>query len=167
MNSTLTNEQQVFMVFYAIFWGYISNVQSKWKSFAWGPALSEEGKHARHRLFPAIILLNVLPFCYFGFTICILNNTNRCLINYDSYPIFSLLLRGVIPAFGIFSFYRFWVGIIASKPEYFYSEAKLLPSKWKRQEPSLEKMKIVSDWGCKEIIIGFIYLVIALFFLLV
>ena len=49
--------QQVFMLFYAIFWGAIANVQPRWKPFQWH--LFFAVPQARRRAIAALVLLNV------------------------------------------------------------------------------------------------------------
>src|SRR3970040_2162923 len=57
--------QQVFMLFYAIFWGAIANVQPRWKPFQWH--LFFAVPQARRRAIAAFGLLNVLPLIFFAY----------------------------------------------------------------------------------------------------
>src|SRR5260370_14776177 len=62
--------QTVFMLFFAISWGAVANVQPRWHAFQW--PLFFRVRQARHRCLVAFALLNLLPMIYFGYTLGIL-----------------------------------------------------------------------------------------------
>jgi hypothetical protein len=94
----------MFVIFYAIFWGTIGNVQGPWKMFQW-PLLHLP--HVLARLVLSMPLLNVCPIVFFAVAFFLLRNTPT---DAPSQWTFLATLRqtvaGVIPAFAIFGFYR-------------------------------------------------------------
>jgi len=67
----LKTHQEVFMVFFAIFWGLIANVQPRWKAFQW-PLMFKLGVVTR-RVLLAFFVMDILPVVYFGLTLWIID----------------------------------------------------------------------------------------------
>ena len=89
----MTTTQSIFVVFFAIFWGAVFNVQGRWKMFQ--PILSFQ--HIRHRFLFSLLILNVAPVLFFVWTFFRLkNNPGETLLQ---------LSAGVLSAFAIFAFY--------------------------------------------------------------
>lgn len=115
---TLNPSQTVFMLFFAIFWGALANVQPRWKAFQF-PLWRSVRPQVWKRCALAILLLNLLPLGYFLFMMWILRNVSAgttC----------RHLLLGIVPAFGVFGLYRFWLASIECSPKTFY-KAKRVP----------------------------------------
>ena len=159
--------QQVFLLFYAIFWGAVASVQPRWKAFQW--PLVFKVSYARHRVVLSLIVMNILPLIFFGYVLNTLSGVSSHLY-YIS--ITSLIVRGVIPAFAILGFYRLWLGIVELFPNYYYAEdtSKINEEKYHHIEPtyriSLDNRQqpfvdLGSDTGCCNILFAVIYLVIA------
>ena len=108
--------QQTFTVFFAIFWGAIFNVLPKWKPFPF-PVLVDVSQ-AKYRLVLSIVLLNIAPISFFGWTIYILSFIQ--ITDWNATTIATLLASAVIPAFSNFGFYRVWVWFVEWKPSWFY-----------------------------------------------
>lgn len=99
--------QQVFVVFYAIFWGAQSGVQGRWKMFNW-PLLCQRRLTPTHcRCALSLMLLNVGQVGMFLAYLRWLNGDESA-------------LRGVLLAFGVFCWYRFWLAAVERWPERFY-----------------------------------------------
>lgn len=113
---TLTAEQQVFMLFFAIFWGAVANVQPRWKAFQW--PLFFRHRPAKCRVCLSLAVLNVLPLLLFGYVLWVLG---ECHGSDMGWPILHLVGHGVIPAFALFGCYRLWLAIVEAYPETFYS----------------------------------------------
>jgi len=113
----LNIEQQVFMVFFAIIWGNVANVQPRWKAFQW-PLFISFSK-ARHRVVLSFLCLNLLPILFFGYVFW----ANSCYKYNNSLNTISVIIHSVIPAFSVFGFYRLWLGIIEHSPNYFYAKS--------------------------------------------
>jgi hypothetical protein len=109
----------VFMVFFAIFWGTVASVQGRWKAFQL-PLASIPRIGRRVRL--SMLLLNLLPLIFFGYVLLILSDkTPSCRTWLAS---LQFVIIGVLPAFAVFGFYRLWLGIIERSPDKYYFKAE-------------------------------------------
>ena len=136
MNTT----QQIFLVFFAIFWGTVANAWPKRKPFQW--PLIKYGPACR-RLILSMILLNIVPVLYFAWMLSVLGA-------HDHGVIIALL-----PSFSVFGFYRIWLGLTQSAAGWFYYPEAKIPSQIKNIEPSLESWPR-SAWGL-NVLFGAIY----------
>ncbi len=130
METNLTNYQIVFMAFYAIFWGATFNVQGRWKAFQY-PLIH----HWRIslRVILSITFLNILPILYFY---VILKETSLDINAIHNFQLIkSCVFLGIVPAFGIFGFYRIWLGIVEIVPDCFYFHSGNLPVQIKHVDP--------------------------------
>lgn len=112
--------QEVFVLFYAIFWGIISNAQVRWKAHHW-PFLHVP--QARDRLLLSIVVLNILPVTFFALALWSL----AALAIPQSPPsawtlrtCIGIVFFGVLPAYAFFGFYRLWLGLMETNPDRFY-----------------------------------------------
>jgi hypothetical protein len=117
------------MVFYAIFWGGIFNALTKWKAFQL-PLIKKLPEVSR-RVCLSFIILNIMPILYFAIILFILS-----FIQFDV-TIISIIIIGIIPAFGIFGFYRLWFGIIELFPSKYYCHKGSLPNQYLFIEPTI------------------------------
>lgn len=99
--------QQIFAIFFAIFWGTSSNAWPKWKPFHW--PLFPHSRQVRYRTGLSVLVLNVLPLFYFVWAYSWLGS-KEC----------KFVGLAVVPAFAVFGFYRLWIGLVECKPESFY-----------------------------------------------
>lgn len=129
-----TAEQQVFMLFFAIIWGAVANVQPRWKAFQW-PLIRRHGP-ARNRLLLSLLVLNAIPLLLFGYVVWVLGAHHGPDMGH---PIFHLVGHGVVPAFALFGCYRLWLAIVEACPSTFYS-SKVgnggVPEKYQHSEPT-------------------------------
>lgn len=83
-----------------------------------------------------------------------------------------MVLSGIIPAFGIFGFYRIWIGIIEIFCRFFYIPIFRIPYEYEpyqgtvhKPEPGLEELGIEpsnkKSWW-KNIILGFAYVMLGI-----
>lgn len=120
--------QDVFIVFFAIFWGLIANVQPRWKAFQW--PLVFRLKVVFKRVLLAFFVMNILPVVYFGLTLWVINN-------HPVAGLIGLVFQGVLPAFGMFGLYRLWLAIVEFKPSWFYMrESNDIPEPYRHVEPT-------------------------------
>lgn len=134
--------QGVFMLFFAIFWGAIANVQPRWKQFQW-PLVWRGLKFVNHRVLLSVVLLNIVPMLFFGY---VMHQLSFCPVEKktDATPSIgaaaAIVLCGVLPAFAVFGFYRMWLGIVELCPKCFYSpwpaNEQALPQKHWHVEPT-------------------------------
>jgi hypothetical protein len=126
--------QTVFMLFYAIFWGSVANVQPRWKAFQW--PLFFKLPQVRCRAMAALFFLNVLPLCFFAYGMWALHG--RGPTKYA--PLGGSLhyvIRGVVPAFAVFGLYRFWLAVVELHPDCFYASDRCkLDKKYWYVEPT-------------------------------
>jgi hypothetical protein len=125
-------EQNIFVVFYAIVWGLVANVQPKWKAFQL-PLLNL--KHVRYRVLLAFVTFNILPLIFFGYIIWALRVED--LQAYKT-SIILIVIHGIVPAFAIFGFYRLWLGIIELWPDSFYVSTENRDSKLEEKKRYVE-----------------------------
>jgi hypothetical protein len=99
---SITASQSIFVVFFAIFWGAIFNVQSRWRMFQ--PIL--RFRHIRNRLLLSVLVANVAPIVFFVWAFYCLKggSTGVPPSQWGISTTFRVLLSGVLPAFAIFGF---------------------------------------------------------------
>jgi hypothetical protein len=170
----MNDAQTIFAVFYAIFWGAVFSVSSRWKPFNFGLIFDKEVQHVTKRILLAKLILNILPILYFVIIFYVLELKGKlcelqrkCLVD-----ITAIVLSGIIPAFAIFGFYRLWIGIIERRPKSFYDYSCNLPTRYTpcccaktKPEPGLEELGIIpSNYYAyrKNIIVGIAYVLVAI-----
>ena len=142
MNTT----QQIFVVFFAIFWGTAANAQPGWKAFQW-PLLKYRRQLplVRNRLRKSMLLLNVVPIVHFAIAIWMMH-----LQWVTQLPLVPAALVGMLTAFAGFGFYRVWLGFIErNRKEYYYTTRDQFPEDLRRAlrrvEPTVDRL-----WGCSD-----------------
>jgi len=148
----MTLSQQIFLVFYAIFWGYVTNAQPKWKAFHW-PLLFRCAP-ASWRLLLSFFFLSVLPITFFTWALLRLTNTGSALGVKET-------LLGVVPAAAIFGFYRLWLGIAELGRNAFYrQDTSTCPTIPAEIEPTVKSLHIdpaIGGWW--NVLYGLLYVV--------
>jgi hypothetical protein len=154
MENLMNTSQQIFVVFFAIFWGTSSNAWPRWKPFQW--TLVPFSCRIFLRVAVSFAMLNVIPVLYF---ICILRKLGGS-IDVDALSSFpgtcGVVLPAVVPAFAVFGFYRIWISAIEFCPAWFYyrNDAELdhafqgrdiAPRAEARVDPTIESLN-VKDW---------------------
>jgi len=136
MNNFLSSEDQIFLVFYAIFWGFVTEAQHPWKPFQL-PLFCRQ-KWATRRAILSVMVLNVLPLTYFGYVIRALkDHPEPSWATHSTLQIlWHLVAHGVVPAFAIFGFYRFWLSIVEGNPDWFYASDANQVGKYQHAEPT-------------------------------
>jgi hypothetical protein len=110
--------QQIFTLFFAITWGTAANSQPRWKAFAWG-AFFDSGP-ARWRILLSVVVLNVLPLCYFALVLWCLGHGGWTGVVQWNFKADFIILLSTIPALAPFGFYRIWTGLVARSNMRFY-----------------------------------------------
>ncbi len=132
----LAENKTVFMLFYAIAWGIVANVQGRWKAFHW-PAIHRVPK-ARNRVLLSFLILNVLPFFFFGYALFALTKSGQTTSQRPLVAISELVIQSMLPALANFGFYRVWLGLIEWRPKVFYqTNAAHLPEEFRHVEPTI------------------------------
>ena len=142
--------QSIFVVFFAIFWGAVFNVQGRWKMFQ--PILSFP--HIRHRFIFSFLLLNVVPILFFAWTFFRLKDTPG--------ETWLQISAGVLPAFAIFAFYRLWMGVVGLTPTYFYQSKKKQDADLKNIDPTVEELHLGHRFNGWNFMFSALYLVVAI-----
>ncbi len=117
----MNTNQTVFLVFFAIAWGAVANVQGKWKAFHW-PFVNE--KPARSRVLLSMIYLNILPLAYAVFALWCLSGPDPDSVKWTPRAALDVLLFGFFPAFAAFAFHRLWLARIEANPGRYYYPKK-------------------------------------------
>jgi len=171
---TLETHQNVFIVFFAIFWGAVANVQPRWKAFQWPLMFKPELRVVLRRVLLAFLVMNVLPVVYFGLTLWIIDGRGPSDSDSLARSAAKLVMQGVLPAFGMFALYRIWLGIVELWPDCFYKhEVKDIPERYRHVEPTYRQrwnetkesnMPVVDlgeDAGSGNLLAALFYLILA------
>jgi hypothetical protein len=119
MDLSLGFGQQIFLIFFAVFWGGIASVYGRYKPFGW---LS--GGRNLLRILVAIFLLDIFPILSFVFVLWILGR-NPWKISVWDFENGTKIILVVLTAFGIFGPYRIWIGLVQQWPRSFYTEERI------------------------------------------
>jgi len=103
------------MVFYAIFWGFITEGQHRWKAFQL--PLFCRLRWPRNRIILSMLIFNLLPLVFFGYIMWALHAHNDFSWDHPFFASCHLVGHGVIPAFAIFGFYRLWLSVVEFRPK--------------------------------------------------
>ena len=145
----LNNTQQIFTIFFAIFWSVMANAQPKWKAFHYTFFLRIS--QVTYRMLVSFLILNILPILYFSWSLNRLSAASQNTINQS-------VLHGVIPAFAIFGFYRIWICLIEFFPRFFYREKDNGEYPKAEIEPTLESLNIpLNSTHLKNALMNFIF----------
>lgn len=125
-------EQQVFMVFFAIIWGAVANVQPRWKAFQW--PLFRRHCPATKRVLLSVVVLNILPLLLFAYVFWALKHDSAA--TWSNCSVAHLVVHGILPAFPLFGCYRLWLAIVEAYPDAFYSSKGAVPQKYEHIEPT-------------------------------
>ena len=155
----MTTTQSIFVVFFAIFWGAVFNVQGRWRMFQ--PLVRYP--HIRRRLALSILLGNVVPILFFAWIFFRLRDTpGTSPADWSFLETLGQIFAGVLPAFGIFGFYRLWMAIVEFSPGAFYeSQAKKTPA-LKDIDPTIEELHVDHQFeGWHNLIFAVLYFIVA------
>ena len=131
----MNESQQVFMLFFAIFWGTAANALPRWKAFPWGRYC--HCNLDKNRALLSFVLLNAAPILYFIFVLWLLQGKPR---NGPEWGLNDMLAvsAGILPAFAAFGLYRVWTSIVQWKSASFYgSPENRKTNEWKESYPGL------------------------------
>jgi len=108
--------QNMFLIFFAIFWGTMVAALHRWKPFQL--PLFLRFYPATMRVLWSIVIFNIIPLVYVAVILEILSKSGAD----TSLSGFQLVLRGVVPAFAAFGFYRLWLGVVEIFPDLFLAK---------------------------------------------
>jgi len=113
----LSVAQNVFTLFYAIFWGFVSEVSPRWKAFNWPVALKL--KRTCRRTILSMLFFVTAPIAIF---FCFFN-----LFRWETRDYFLSVVPALVAAHAPFGLYRLWIGVMESaKHSFYYSALELL-----------------------------------------
>ena len=159
--------QQIFTVFFAIFWGATASVQGRWKMFNY-PLYRLIRPQVRNRLLLSHVLLNICPLVFFAWTMAVLKQYNCT--EWTALGIIRIVIRSVLPASAVFGFYRLWVGIIEIHPQSYYRKGDNFSVNGTRisstVEPTIKSLELHEELAkrscCINITVALIYIVFGL-----
>lgn len=155
----MTTSQQIFVVFFAIFWGTSANAWPKWKPFHW--TFFFYSKRVARRVVWSLAMLNIVPALFFGYT----------LVQLGRHPAQTAvggleIVAGVVPAFAVFGIYRIWMAVIERWPAGFYyrdhSEQEKEKPDLKKVEPTFTELYLNPKRWWVNLLFGAIYVVVAI-----
>lgn len=137
----MTPAQQIFTVFFAIFWGALASGQGRYKPFGFNasneddPDCNDDFCPDVRRILLSFGLLNLFPIIYFVFMVLWLGSPrwSAKILTCNSQT-FLTAFFAVLLAFGVFGFYRFWISTIEFCSRTFYSEREL--EKRRKKQPA-------------------------------
>jgi hypothetical protein len=129
----MNNIQNIFLVFFAIFWGTMVAALPRWKPFQL--PLFMRFRPATWRVVWSMLVFNVIPLGYVALMLNILGESGGN-PNEPLSPI-QLVLLGVVPAFAAFGFYRFWLGVVEIVPNLFLAKKEEEVKKYKPDNDSI------------------------------
>ena len=136
------SSQQIFMLFFAIFWGTSANAWPNRKPFNW-PLITYRPVLARLAL--SFVLLNITPIAYFAWMF-------RILAAHDVGVVLA-----VLPAFSIFGIYRVWLAV--SQSNMFYYRLNQRPAELTAEmEP--EVTPLVAKFRLRNLVVGMAYVAV-------
>jgi hypothetical protein len=135
--------QQIFVLFFAIFWGTSSNAWPTRKPFNW-PLCTYPPVF--FRLLLSVALLNLVPIAYFAWMYHILSRTDVGVV------------LAILPAFSIFGFYRIWLAAAESGPFYYPSKDARPGELTDDMEPV--RLPLASKWNLRNLLFGATYVVV-------
>lgn len=168
----MSDNTTVFMLFFAIAWGIVANVQGRWKAFHW--TLFHKFPKTRNRAILSFIVLNILPFIFFGYVLWVLNHRGQTSSLNPLYSITELVLQSMLPALANFGFYRIWLGIIEFNPNWFYeTDITKIDIPYQHLEPTAQfnvqrhntntpVVYLGSNTAIPNLIWGFIYILVGI-----
>jgi hypothetical protein len=153
----MNTSQQIFLVFFAIFWGTSANVWPRWKPFHW-TLFRRKYPHVRHRIYLSFLLLNIAPLTFFVGVLMALHGGDAPPAATAEYA--RDLLVGAVPALGHFGFYRIWLGLVERRPSWFYlSTRELRRLGIAGIEPASEALHISTRWWLSNTLWGAAYVI--------
>ena len=152
--------QNLFVVFFAIFWGTSSNAWPRWKPFHW--TYFFEHVEIRCRVLLSVLLLNVCPILFFAAVLAWLGSGGPSTGPLEIGAWAREVFRGISPAFAVFGFYRLWFGIIESHPSVFYMTKDRLPADLHDVEPTFESIKTIHRGWYMNVLFGAVYVTLPL-----
>lgn len=157
----MTTTQSIFVLFFAIFWGAVFNVQGRWRMFQ--PLVRYP--HVLRRLTLSIFLGNVVPIIFFAWIFFRLRDApGTSPVNWSFLETLSQIVAGVLPAFGIFAFYRLWMAMVEFFPRAFYESEATQHSELKCIDPTIEELHVDHTFkGWHNLVFAALYFVIASF----
>ena len=150
----LMNEvQQVYVLFFAIFWGAMASAQPRWKAFHW---CYIHVLHVRHRLMLSMMILNLFPILFFAGALWILRCPVQDASSWTVGTVARVVFLGVLPAFSTFGFYRLWFGLVELWPDSFYQ--KNAEGQYVTEDDSKAVVYVTPSAGPKNVIFGIAYI---------
>ena len=169
MDLTMNAAQQIFVVFFAIFWGTSANAWPKWKPFHW--TLVPFSGRVRLRLALSFIVLNLIPVLYFIWILRQLGGS----IPPNSFSTFwsasKIVVPAIVPAFATFGLYRLWIALVEFCPGRFYYKddaemandikRNVVHGEETRLDPTIESLNL-KDWTWwPNLLFALLYLLVA------
>ena len=161
---SLNIPQQIFVLFYAIFWGTVASTLPRWKAFAFPYVFhnqTEVKQTSQQRVVLSILMLNLVPILFF---VCMLKVLTGPAWEVRAWG-WSATLRitaGLVAAFAIFAFYRFWLWAVLSRREAYYWPLDADAALFKQLYPGLSANDLDPRWARGNLLFALFYLVIVL-----
>lgn len=142
----MTVPQEIFVVFFAIFWGIQGNAQPRWKAFDWGNLWDAT---TRRRAFLSFLLLNIAPIIYFLIVFWLLGHHLWQIKTWGTWDVL-LILPAIVAALGVFGFYKLWMGTVQVCSERFYGDQ----SHRQKFNICLNEKDLDKKSGCGNVVAG-------------
>jgi hypothetical protein len=156
----MNGPQQIFLVFYAIFWGTAANAQPRWRAFAWGQVFGDS--FTWKRILLSFFLLNLIPVVFFVYLLWLLSGTFWTGDPSVNWIGTARILGAVAPGFATFGFYRIWMAVVQWLPTVFYGPKERWESnEWKDNHPGLcPSRDFIKAQASPDLFFGIVYVVV-------
>ena len=149
--ANINTSQTIFTLFYAIIWGTLANVWSRWGAFSW-PLMWDPQQKVVQRGVLSLIIINIVPILFFAYMFLSLANYA---LGTSIYVAFLKLTVIILQPFALFGFYWIWVGIIQTFPSRFYPHKP-----WRSYYPKLTDHDFKRRNAPFNILMGCIYILL-------
>jgi hypothetical protein len=157
----MTTTQQIFVIFFAIFWGTTANAWPHWKPFHW--TFLFYSWRVCGRVLWSMLVLNVAPVFVFGWALMKLGRDGaQTVLGWNE------ILSGIVPAFAVFGIYRIWIAGIELYPSAFYydddAEQEKDHPELKGSDPTIKGLKLSGKRWFINLLFGSVYVIVAVMF---
>lgn len=148
--------QTIFALFYAIMWGSLANVWSRWRAFDWSLTAMPNGRAQTYRrAFLSLGLLNILPIVFF---ICVWLCLKDWRLEESLLSIGCKLLVTMLQPLALFGFYWMWISIVQWCTKTFYPGNVSSSYRYK----GLSDDDLNPTFACRNFCFGLGYIVVPL-----
>jgi hypothetical protein len=169
----MNEAQTVFLLFFAISWGIVSNVLPRWKPFHYAMWWHEGFWQPTRRILAAFALLNLVPWLLFILILVWLRGDPFAKEDWTFANASLLMARAILPGMVPFGCYRLWMAMVQTWPSVFYAtNQQQVPEDFRAKEgsppsePDTESLRLRLPGARSNFWFGVVYVAFGLLALL-